>query len=131
MERIAVDEARKNLEDVLLLVENGRQRVVLVDGEGEVCALVPVEDLELLENLDRDAKIPVERVPQEEVERHFRADVHEVRDREERIVVLVDGRSRAALIPRRDLKTLLDLDDRLDLEAAKRLLRKEMDGDSA
>ena len=128
MERIDVEEARRNLEDVLLLVENARQRVLFVEGEGDpVCALLPTEDLELLESLDGAREVATERVPQEEVARHFRADLDEVRRRRERLVVLEGDRARAVLVPLADLRRLVELDERLDLEVAKRLLERRLE----
>lgn len=129
MERIDVEEARRNLEDVLLLVENARRRVLLVEGEGDpVCALLPTEDIELLESLDGSREVATERVAQKEVARHFRADLDEVRSRRERLVVLQGERERAVLAPLSDLRRLVELDERLDLEVAKRLLERRLDG---
>ena len=48
----------------------------------------------------------------------------------QRIVIRDGGKDIACLVPRRDLDVLQNLDDRLDIEAAKRLLQQELDDDA-
>ncbi len=130
MERIHVDEVMENFADVLLLVGNGKQRLVIQENGSDRAALIPLEDLALLENLDGDANVAVEHVPVDEVRRHLVEDLAQVADREERIILNEDGVEVAALVPSRDLATLVNLDTRIDIEAAKRLLEEEMHRDS-
>lgn len=124
MNRIPIDEVKANFEDVLLLVSNGKQRMVITDGGTARAALIPLEDLALLENLDGDANIEKETVARDEVHAHLSEDLEQVAGREERIVVRDGATDVAALVPQRDLATLENLDSRLDIEAAKRLLEK-------
>lgn len=128
MNRIPIDEVKGNFDDVLLLVSNGKQRMVITEGDEAKAALIPLEDLALLENLDGDANIEKETVPRAEVHAHLSEDLDQVASREERIVVRDGKKDIAALVPERDLATLEGLDSRLDIEAAKRLLEK-MRGD--
>lgn len=130
MERIPVDEVRRNFSDVLLLVGNGKQRIVIQKDGHDHAAFIPLEDLALLENLDGDAEVAVEHVPVVEVRRHLNEDLDQVAGREERIVLIQSGKDVVALVPRRDLCVLENLDTRIDIEAAKRLLEKEIHKDS-
>ncbi len=127
MERHQADVVKKNLGDVLLLVGNGKQRVVIQRAGADRAALIPLEDLALLENLDGEAQIAVEHVPAADVKRHLARDVDLVAQRGQRIVLMEDGKDVAALVPASDVALLENLDSRLDIEAAKRLLRKEID----
>ncbi|MBI4881071.1 MAG: type II toxin-antitoxin system Phd/YefM family antitoxin [Planctomycetes bacterium] len=127
MERFQADVVKKNLADVLLLVGNGKQRVVIQRGSADRAALIPLEDLALLENLDGEAAVAVEHVPAVDVKRHLARDVDLVAGRGQRIVLVEDGKDVAALVPASDLALLENLDSRLDIEAAKRLLQQEID----
>ena len=127
MDRIPLDEVKNNFSDVLKLVANARQRLVISDQDGDRVAIIPVEDLELLDSLDGDVNIPIEHVDHEEVRNNLVQDVALVADQEQRIVIQEEKRDRAALVPQRDLRTLENLDTRLDIEAAKRLLEKGQD----
>lgn len=127
VERLQVDEVKANFDDVMNLVANTRQRIVIAAGGRDKAALIPVEDVALLERLDGDLNVPVERVAAAEVVSHIEADLDLVADQSQRIIVLVDGREVVALVPPRDLTTLMNLDDRLDIEAAKRLLQRELE----
>ncbi len=124
-----VDVVKKNFDDVLKLVGNARQRIVIQEGGQDRAALIPLEDIALLENLDGDKDIAVEHVPVADVKKHLSDDLAQVADREERIIMQVDGEDLAAIVPGRDLALLENLDSRLDIEAAKRLLQQEMDKD--
>jgi len=120
--RISIEEVKANFEDALLLASNGKQRLVITEDGEDRAALIPLEDLALLENLDGDAPIEKETVPRAEVQAHLSEDLAQVAGREERIVVIDDKEELAVLVPSRDLATLEGLDTRLDIEAAKRLL---------
>lgn len=130
MKRLPLDEIQENLDDALLLVSNAKQRIVIQDEDEDRAALVPLEDLELLENLDGDANVEVEHLSLDEVKKHFAEDLSQVSDREERIVLRKDDVDVVALVPGRDLATLENLDARIDIEAAKRLLENEIQKDS-
>jgi prevent-host-death family protein len=52
MPRVSVGEARKDLADTLNRVAFGRHRIILHRRGKDVAALVPLEDLELLEKLE-------------------------------------------------------------------------------
>lgn len=129
MERIQFEVVRGNLDDVLKLVGNARQRIVIQENGRDRAALISLEDFALLENLDGDLNIPVEHVPLRDVKKYFSEDLAQVADREERIVIQEDGKDLAALVPGRDLALLENLDSRLDIEAAKRLLEQELKRD--
>jgi len=129
VERIQFEVVRGNLDDVLKLVGNARQRIVIQENGRDRAALISLEDFALLENLDGDLNIPVEHVPLRDVKKYFSEDLAQVADREERIVIQEDGKDLAALVPGRDLALLENLDSRLDIEAAKRLLEQELKRD--
>ena len=129
MDRIQIAEAKSNFDDVIKLVSNAKQRMVIADQGREFAALIPLEDLALLERLDGDANIPVERVDRAEVLRHLEEDLKLVSEQSQRIVVTDANEEKVALVPQRDLSTLQNLDDRLDIEAAKRLLQRELEED--
>ena len=127
MDRIQIDEAKTNFEDVIKLVANAKQRIIVADDGREFAAFIPLEDLALLERLDGDVNIPVERVPDAEVLRHLEDDRMLVSEQAQRIVVKQGEEELVALVPQRDLSRLQNLDDRLDIEAAKRLLQRELE----
>ncbi len=52
MTHIAASKVRQDLSDTLNRVAHGRQRVVLVRRGKEIAALIPIEDLRLLEALE-------------------------------------------------------------------------------
>lgn len=126
MERIQLDEVKRNFNDVLLLVQNGKQRVVIVEQGRGRAAFISLEDLALLENLDGEKEVTVERVAAAEVKRHLTQDVALVADRVERIIVHKDGVDLVALVPERDLALLENLDARIEINAAARLLKKKI-----
>lgn len=51
MSHVSAAEARKNLADLVNRVAYGKERVVLTRHGKELCALVPIEELSLLERL--------------------------------------------------------------------------------
>lgn len=126
MERIQASVVKRNFGDCLKLVANARHRIVVQEGDVDRAALISLEDMALLENLDGDANIEVEHVAIEEVKKHLSEDLAQVADREERIVLKDGDKEIAVLVPKRDLATLENLDSRLDIEAAKRLLQERM-----
>lgn len=79
MTRLAASEARKDFADTLNRVAYRRERVVLHRRGKNVAAVVPIEDLTLLEELEdcldleaaRKALAEPERVPYEEVRREL------------------------------------------------------------
>lgn len=126
MQRISLDEARKNFEDVLNLVCNAKQRYAIRQGRQDLVAFVPLEDLELLERLDAENEVKVEKVDAAELLKHLYDDITLVASGKERIVIRSDGEEVATLVPRRDLDKLENLDNRINIEAAKRLLQRGM-----
>jgi hypothetical protein len=124
--RLPIGEVRQNFSDVVNLVENAKHRIVVQVGTSDRAALVPLEDLALLENLDGRNEVAVEHVAVDEVRRHLEADLNEVAARKERIVLQRGGVDVAALVPHRDVAVLEDLDQRLELDAAKRLLERDI-----
>ncbi len=126
MERVSISEVKKNFADVLKLVANGKQRIVITDRGKDRAAIIPVEDLELLENLDRDVEVAVERVESAQVKKHLSEDLSLVANGSERIIVLEKKKEIVALVPERDLTLLEQLDERLDIEAARRMLEEKM-----
>lgn len=119
-----LQEVKKNFRDVVLLVGNGRQRILIQEKGRDRAALIPLEDLALLENLDGDRDVAVEHVSIEDVRRHLSEDLALVADRDERILVQDRGVDLACLVPGRDLAVLENLDASLDMEAARRSLEK-------
>jgi prevent-host-death family protein len=129
MEHLSITEVKHNFEDVLKLVANGKQRIVIRERGRDRAALIPTEDLSLLETMDRDANVAIEHLDVEDVKKHLSQDLDEVARRKERIVLQQNGAPLAALVPERDLEFLENLDARLDIEAAKRLLQRQMESD--
>ena len=56
MSQISTGDARRNLADLVNRVAFGKERVILTRHGKNVCALVPIEDLSLLERLHRAAE---------------------------------------------------------------------------
>ncbi|MFO0981604.1 MAG: hypothetical protein U1E76_07595 [Planctomycetota bacterium] len=129
MERISVSELKKSFHDVVLLVGNAKQRVVVNDRHGARVGIVPLEDLALLESLDNGHVPALERIALPELKRHFTDDLAKVASGAERIVVQEHDQDMAAVVPERDLTLLENLDQRLDIEAAKRLLQEKLEND--
>lgn len=126
MERISLEEARANLEDVLQLVGRARQRFAVHFAGRDRVAFVSLEDLALLERLDGETEVPKEYVELEELQRHLGDDISLVAEAQERIVIRENKNDFVAMVPSRDVQTLEQLDARLDIEAAKRLLEQGM-----
>jgi PHD/YefM family antitoxin component YafN of YafNO toxin-antitoxin module len=127
VERIPIQEARKNFGDLVNLVWNARQRFVIHEKGRDRAAVIPLEDLALLESLDGDATPETVRMSLGEVAAHLEEDLALVADRNERIIVCQNGEDAAALVPDRYLAMLENLDQRMGLEAARELLDTEPD----
>lgn len=125
MERIPALEARKNFGDVVNLVANAKQRFLIHEKGRDRAAVIPLEDLALLEGLNGGDDIAVVRLTLGEIADHLSEDLALVADREERMIVCQNGEDVAALVPRRDLALLEKLDQRLDIEAAQQLLDED------
>ena len=129
MERISVGELKKNFNDVLKLAGNAKHRFVIQEGGKERVGIIPLEDLALLENLDGAHPVAVERLACPEMKRHLSDDLARVATGEQRIIVHDKDEDLAAVVPERDVSLLQDLDERLDIEAARRLLQEKLNED--
>jgi PHD/YefM family antitoxin component YafN of YafNO toxin-antitoxin module len=129
LERIPFPEARKNFGDLVNLVLNARHRYVIQEKGRDRAALIPLEDLALLESLDNGATPETVRMSLGEVAAHLKEDLALVADRDERIIVCQNGDDAAAIVPNRFLHMLENLDQRIDLEAARELLENDEDDD--
>ena len=125
MDRISVDEANRNLEDLLNVVANGKQRFVINDKSGDLAAFLSTEDLNLLETLD-DAEQPSASIDYEQLQGRLGAQIAESSTANQRVIVSRDGREMAALVPMKDIRMLVGLDGRIDLAAAKKLLDQQL-----
>jgi PHD/YefM family antitoxin component YafN of YafNO toxin-antitoxin module len=125
MDRISVEEATRNLADLLNVVANGKQRYLIGDGKSPSAAFLPAEDLELLGTLDRDPH-RLTRVDVSQLRKRLRERIAASAAGTERFVVLRDGQEIAGLVSAGDVAQLVDLDGRIDLEAAKRLLERRL-----
>ena len=123
MQTIPIAEVRSNLQSVMFFVSEGRNRVVLVDGDEERAALISLDDLALLEVLSQNGEPAIPRVTTEE----FRADIPGVVSRDERVILRDENVDLLALVPKRDVEALESLDGKIDLEAAKQNLEQQMD----
>jgi len=129
VERISVGELKKNFNDVLKLAGNAKHRFVIQDRGKESVGIVPLEDLALLENLDGAKPIAVARLASPEMKRHLSEDLARVASGEQRIIVYDKEEDLAAVVPERDVTLLQNLDARLDIEAARRLLQEKLNED--
>ena len=131
MERISIQEAEQNLEDLLHLVSDGKQRFVLEDNQGTQAALLSTEDLELLRTLDpAPKKNPVDRIGIPTLRGHLQDRIGTLGENAPgttgRVIVTEQGDEVAALVPLKDLQKLMGLDGEIDLAAAKQLLDKQL-----
>ena len=129
MERISIQEAEQNLEDLLHLVSDGKQRFVLEDNQGTQAALLSTEDLELLRTLDpMPKKDPVDRIGVPTLRGHLKDRIGTLGEpgTTGRVIVTEQGDEVAALVPLKDLQKLMGLDGEIDLAAAKQLLDKQL-----
>ncbi len=127
MERIPVQEARRNFADIVRLVTTAKQRFLIQEYKTDRVGMVPLEDLALLESLCADRNGTISRLTTADVEQHLNEDVGFFSNSTEWFVVHEDGEDLAALVPHRDVQMLEGLDQRIDLEAAKRLLDQQID----
>jgi PHD/YefM family antitoxin component YafN of YafNO toxin-antitoxin module len=129
VERISVGELKKNFNDVLKLAGNAKHRFVIQDRGKENVGIVPLEDLALLENLDGAKPVAVARLALPEMKRHLSEDLARVATGEQRIIVHDKEEDLAAVVPERDVALLQNLDARIDIEAARRLLQEKLNED--
>lgn len=120
---IPIAEVRSNLQSVMFFVSEGRNRVVLVDGDEERGALISLDDLAMLEALSRNGESAIPRVTPEE----FRTNIREVVRRDARVILCDENVDIIAVVPKRDVEALESLDGKIDLEAAKQNLEQQMD----
>lgn len=130
---IASAELGTAIEPHLWRTEDLEERVVVTHLGREVAAIVPLEDLYLIDRLwERSADHQVFPVNGEgeavvsTLRAETRHDALDIRDGMEPIthpIVLVrDGKKIAAIVPIGDLRVLRELEDRIDLEAAQEAL---------
>ena len=75
MERISVQEARRNFADVVQLVANAKQRFLIQEYKTDRVGMIPLEDLALLEGVCTGGKKTISRLTTADVERHLNDDV--------------------------------------------------------
>ena len=126
MERISVQEARRNFADVVQLVANAKQRFLIQEYKTDRVGMIPLEDLALLEGVCTDGKKTINRLTTADVEQHLNDDVGFFSESNEWFVLHENGEDLVALVPHRDVQLLEGIDQRIDLEAAKRLLDEQL-----
>ena len=126
MERISVQEARRNFADVVQLVVNAKQRFLIQEYKTDRVGMIPLEDLALLQGVCTDGKKTINRLTTADVEQHLNDDVGFFSESTEWFVLHENGEDLVALVPHRDVQLLEGIDQRIDLEAAKRLLDEQL-----
>ena len=127
MDRISVDEATRNLRDLLNVVANGKQRFVINNATEDVAAILSTEDLNLLETLDQDAnQAKAGSVDEESLQSQLADKVAEAATNTQRFIVTRGEREMAAIVPMKDIQMLVGLDGQIDLAAAKKLLDQQL-----
>ena len=127
MDRISVDEATRNLRDLLNVVANGKQRFVINNATEDVAAILSTEDLNLLETLDQDAnQAKAGSVDEENLQSQLADKVAEAATNTQRFIVTRGEREMAAIVPMKDIQMLVGLDGQIDLAAAKKLLDQQL-----
>ncbi|MEC7584110.1 MAG: hypothetical protein VYE77_07315 [Planctomycetota bacterium] len=127
MDRISVDEATRNLRDLLNVVANGKQRFVINNATEDVAAILSTEDLNLLETLDQDAnQAKAGSVDEESLQSQLADKVAEAATNTQRFIVTRGEREMAAIVPMKDIQLLVGLDGQIDLAAAKKLLDQQL-----
>ena len=127
MDRISVDEATRNLRDLLNVVANGKQRFVINNATEDVAAILSTEDLNLLETLDQDgSQAKASSVDEESLQGQLAERVAEAAANTQRFIVTRGEREMAAIVPMKDIQMLVGLDGQIDLAAAKKLLDKQL-----
>jgi prevent-host-death family protein len=61
LDKLTASEARQNFSDILNRAAFGRERVIVHRGKKAVAAVVPIEDLELLEKLEDEIDVAAAR----------------------------------------------------------------------
>ncbi len=61
LDKLTASEARQNFSDILNRAAFGRERVIVHRGKKAVAAVVPIEDLELLEKLEDEIDVTAAR----------------------------------------------------------------------
>ena len=125
MDLISIVEAERNLEDVLKLVANGKQRFLLSDKKRLQAALLSTEDLELLRTIDEKKQSAI-KVSFDSLRGKLRERIGTLAEAGKRVIVTRNGTELAALVPVRDVETLVGIDDDIDLQAARRLLEQQL-----
>ncbi len=126
MQRIPVQEARRNFADIVQLVSNAKQRFLIQEYKTDRVGMIPLEDLALLEGVCTDGKKTINRLTTADVEQHLNDDIGFFSESTEWFVLHENGEDLAALVPHRDVQMLERIDQRIDLEAAKRLLDEQI-----
>ncbi len=127
MDRISVDEATRNLRDLLNVVANGKQRFVINNATEDVAAILSTEDLNLLETLDDGAsKAKAEPIDDQSLQAQLSAKLAETAQTSRRFIVSRGDRELAAIVPMKDIQMLVGLDGQIDLAAAKKLLDQQL-----
>ena len=127
MERIPVQEARRNFADIVRLVTKTKQRFLIQEYKTDRVGMVPLEDLALLEGLATGGSKTTSRLTTADVAQHLNEDVEFFSNSSDWFVLHENGKDLAAMVPYRDVLMLEGLDESIDLAAAKRLLDKEID----
>ena len=127
MDRISVDETSRNLQDLLNVVANGKQRFVINEADGDLEAILSTEDLNLLETLDDGAsKAKAEPIDDQSLQAQLSAKLAETAQTSRRFIVSRGDRELAAIVPMKDIQMLVGLDGQIDLAAAKKLLDEQL-----
>ena len=127
MDRISVDEATRNLQDLLNVVANGKQRFVINNATEDLAAILSTEDLSLLETLDQDgSQAKAVSLDEASLQSQVAEKVAESAANNQRFIVTRGDREMAAIVPMKDIQMLVGLDGQIDLAAAKKLLDKQL-----
>ena len=127
MDRISVDEATRNLQDLLNVVANGKQRFVINNATEDLAAILSTEDLSLLETLDQDgSQAKAVSLDEASLQSQVAEKVADSAANTQRFIVTRGDREMAAIVPMKDIQMLVGLDGQIDLAAAKKLLDKQL-----
>ena len=127
MDRISVDEAPRNLQDLLNVVANGKQRFVINNATEDLAAILSTEDLSLLETLDQDgSQAKAVSLDEASLQSQVAEKVAESAANNQRFIVTRGDREMAAIVPMKDIQMLVGLDGQIDLAAANKLLDKQL-----
>lgn len=127
MDRISVDEATRNLQDLLNVVANGKQRFVINNATEDLAAILSTEDLSLLETIDQEgSQAKAVSLDEASLQSQVAEKVAESAANTQRFIVTRGDREMAAIVPMKDIQMLVGLDGQIDLAAAKKLLDKQL-----